>query len=71
MAKSSVAIPDEVVLNKIYVIRHQKVMLDEDLGELYGVETKRLNEQVSRNIDRFPEDLMFKLRDLFPSLCKI
>ena len=46
---------------KIYTIRGQKVMLDSDLAELYGVETKRLNEQVSRNIDRFPADFMFKL----------
>ena len=50
-------------MDKIYVIRHQKVMLDEDLAELYGVETKRLNEQVGRNIDRFPEDFMFKLTE--------
>jgi len=40
----AVAIPDEVVMSKIYVIRGQKVMIDEDLSELYGVETKRLNE---------------------------
>jgi hypothetical protein len=46
---------------RIYTIRGQKVMLDSDLAELYGVETKRLNEQVSRNIDRFPADFMFKL----------
>lgn len=57
----AVAIPDEVVMSKIYIIREQKVMLDEDLAELYGVETKRLNEQVKRNIDRFPEDFMFQL----------
>jgi hypothetical protein len=54
-------IPDEVVMSKIYVIRGQKVMLDTDLSELYGVETKRLNEQVKRNIDRFPADFMFLL----------
>ncbi|MGI4727418.1 MAG: ORF6N domain-containing protein, partial [Janthinobacterium lividum] len=48
-------------MSKIYQIRNQKVMLDEDLAELYGVETKRLNEQVKRNIDRFPEDFMFSL----------
>ena len=63
MAISSVTIPDELVMNRIYVVRDQKVMLDEDLAELYGVETKRLNEQVSRNIDRFPEDFMFKLSE--------
>ncbi len=47
--------------NKILVIRGQQVMLDRDLAELYGVETKRLNEQVRRNIERFPEDFMFTL----------
>ena len=50
-------------MSKIYLVRDQKVMLDEDLAKLYGVETKRLNEQVSRNIDRFPEDFMFKLSE--------
>ena len=54
-------IPDELVMNKIYIIRGKKVMLDEDLAELYQVETKRLNEQVRRNIDRFPDDFMFRL----------
>mgnify|MGYP002374390381 FL=1 len=52
---------DEVLINKIYVIRKQKVMLDRDLAELYGVETKRLKEQVKRNIERFPEHFMFEL----------
>ena len=55
--------PDEVVMSKIYMIREQKVMLDEDLAELYSVETRRLNEQVKRNIDRFPEDFMFTLSE--------
>jgi hypothetical protein len=45
----------------IYVIRNQKVMLDSDLAKLYGIETKRLNEQVRRNLDRFPKDFMFQL----------
>ena len=45
------------------MIRDQKVMLDEDLAELYGVETRRLNEQVKRNKDRFPEDFMFTLTE--------
>lgn len=58
---NSVSLPDEVVMNKIYLVRDQKVMLDEDLAALYGVETKRLNEQVRRNIERFPEDFMFIL----------
>ncbi|RKX19400.1 MAG: ORF6N domain-containing protein [Candidatus Zixiibacteriota bacterium] len=47
--------------NKIYQIRNQRVMLDNDLAELYGVTTKRLNEQVKRNLNRFPEDFMFQL----------
>ena len=47
--------------NRILVIRGQQVMLDRDLAELYGVETKRLNEQVQRIIERFPEDFMFQL----------
>lgn len=59
----AVFIPDEVVVDKIYQIRDQKVMLDEDLAELYGIETKRLNEQVARNPDRFPKDFMFRLTD--------
>lgn len=54
-------IPDEVVMNKIYQIRQQKVMLDSDLGELYQVETRRLNEQIKRNYNRFPADFMFQL----------
>lgn len=56
-------IPDEIILNKIFYIRDQKVMIDSDLAQLYGVETRRLNEQVARNIDRFPEDFMFRLND--------
>ena len=47
--------------NKILIIRGQQVMLDRDLAELYGVETRRLNEQVRRNIERFPENFMFQL----------
>ena len=47
--------------NKIYTIRGVQVMLDSDLAEIYGVETKRLNEQVKRNIERFPEEFMFQL----------
>lgn len=47
--------------NMIYVIRSQKVMLDSDLAELYGVETKNLNKAVKRNISRFPADFMFQL----------
>jgi hypothetical protein len=51
----------KVMMQKIYYIRNQKVMLDSDLSELYGVKTKRLKEQVKRNIERFPERYMFEL----------
>jgi len=54
-------VPHEVIENKIFMIRGHKVMLDKDLAMLYGVPTKRLNEQVRRNIKRFPEDFMFRL----------
>lgn len=53
----------EVITNKIHIIRGQKVMLDSDLAVLYGVPTKRLNEQVRRNKSRFPKDFMFELTD--------
>ena len=56
-----IAIPQEVILNKIYMIRDHKVMLDSDLAELYSVETKQLKRQVRRNADRFPNDFMFEL----------
>ncbi len=56
-----ITIPLEKIINKIYLIRNQKVMLDRDLAELYGVETKRLKEAVKRNIERFPEDFMFEM----------
>ena len=49
--------------SKILVIRGQQVMIDRDLAELYGVETKRLNEQVRRNIERFPSNFMFQLNE--------
>ncbi|MTK52290.1 ORF6N domain-containing protein [Paludibacter sp.] len=52
----------QVIQNKIYTIRGQRVMLDRDLAEMYGVETKRLNEQIKRNIKRFPDDFMFQLK---------
>lgn len=61
--ENELTIPDELVMNKIYLIRNQKVMLDSDLAELYQVETKRLNEQVRRNLKRFPEDFMFQLTE--------
>jgi len=54
-------IPDETVMDKIYLIRDKKVMLDRDLAQLYNVETKVLKQAVRRNIDRFPDDFMFEL----------
>ena len=61
------------IQNMIYVIRGQKVMLDSDLDQLYGVETKALNRQVRRNLIRFPEDFMFQLtKEEYESLkCQI
>ena len=54
-------IPQHLIEGKIFAIRGEKVMLDADLAALYGVTTKRLNEQVKSNRDRFPEDFMFQL----------
>ena len=54
-------VAEQKILNRIYVVRGQKVMLDEDLAAMYGVETRRLNEQVKRNMKRFPHDFMFTL----------
>ncbi|MCL4321750.1 MAG: ORF6N domain-containing protein [Deltaproteobacteria bacterium] len=51
----------ELIENKIYLIRNKKVMLDKDLAELYGVETRVLNQAVKRNAKRFPDDFMFTL----------
>jgi len=56
-------ISNDRIINKILMIRNQKVMLDEDLAALYQVETKRLNEQVKRNLNRFPKDFMFQLSE--------
>jgi hypothetical protein len=53
----------QLIQNMIYEIRGQRVMLDRDLAEMYGVETGALNQAVKRNIDRFPEDFMFRLTD--------
>ena len=55
------AVPQKIIEQKIYLIRGQRVMVDRDLAFLYGVSTKRLNEQVKRNLKRFPSDFMFKL----------
>jgi len=57
-----IVVPDEVIMNKIYLIRGKKVMFDRDLAELYGVETKQLKRAVKRNIERFPEDFMFEMK---------
>jgi hypothetical protein len=54
-------IKQEVIEERIFVIRGQRIMIDRDLADLYGVETKNLNRQVKRNIDRFPEEFMFQL----------
>jgi len=56
-------VAEQKILNRIYVIRGQKIMIDKDLAEMYKVETRRLNEQVKRNKSRFPKDFMFKLTD--------
>jgi hypothetical protein len=61
MENSLKIIPNEIISNNIYFIRNQKVMLDKDLAELFGVETKRLKEQVKRNITKFPNHFMFQL----------
>jgi hypothetical protein len=60
-SKAELIVPDEIVISKILYIRGKKVMIDRDLAELYGVTTKRLNEQVKRNTKRFPEDFMFQV----------
>jgi hypothetical protein len=60
-SSSQQLIPVEVIADKIYLIRSQKVMLDADLAKLYGVSTRRFNEQIRRNRDRFPEDFAFVL----------
>ena len=61
MAENTELLTVDNICNRVYVIRGQQVMLDYDLAEVYGYEVKRLNEQVKRNITRFPEDFMFQL----------
>lgn len=58
-----ITMPIEQISDKILLIRGQKVLLDRNLAELYGVETKRLKEAVRRNIERFPSDFMFEMND--------
>lgn len=61
LTTSDLAVSIQFVERRIYLIRGQKVMLDEDLAELYGVTTSQLNQQVGRNQKRFPSDFMFQL----------
>ena len=63
MAKelNAIAIPEESIINTIFLIRGKKVMIDADLSALYGIETRTLKQAVNRNKERFPEDFMFEL----------
>lgn len=54
-------VPQEMIEKMIFVIRGYKVMIDRELAELYGVKTKQLNQQIKRNIQRFPKEFMFRL----------
>ena len=68
-APSAPTLPLEAITQRIFVLREQKVLLDADLAALYGVDTRRLNEQVRRNRDRFPQDFIFELtRDEYANL---
>ena len=59
--KSTDLVPPERIASRIYLVRGETVMLDADLADLYGVETKVLNQAVGRNRERFPDDFMFQL----------
>jgi hypothetical protein len=59
--KNEIITADEIIMNKISIVREQKVMIDRDLAGLYGVETRVLKQAVRRNINRFPEDFMFEM----------
>lgn len=59
-SENKIMLPEETIISKIYLIRGKKVILDRDLAEFYGVETRRLKEQVRRNVERFPEDFMIE-----------
>lgn len=63
MTEITIAVPSEMIESRIILIRNMRVMLDTDLAELYGVETKVLNQAVKRNLNRFPPDFMFKLME--------
>jgi len=62
LTNKSLTVSIQLIERRIYLIRGQKVLIDFDLADLYGVSTKQLNQQVSRNKKRFPEDFMFRLR---------
>lgn len=62
-SRQEISITDEIIMNQIYMIREQRVMLDKDLAELYGVTTGNLNKAVGRNLKRFPSDFMFRLSE--------
>lgn len=62
--ENEILLSEEIISDKIYFIRKQKVMLDRDLALLYRIETKVLNQAVKRNISRFPEDFMFQLTEI-------
>ncbi len=67
-----IALPVEIIKGKIYLLRGHKVLLDRDLAEMYGVETRVLNQAVRRNISRFPEDFLIALtRDEITNLSRI
>ena len=67
--RSDQLVAEQRIFKIIMIVRGEKVILDSDLAELYGVETRRLNEQVRRNIEKFPEDFMFQLtKDEFDNL---
>ena len=69
MSEAVQLLPLEAITHHILVLREQKVLLDSDLAALYGVDTRRLNEQVKRNRDRFPKDFIFELtREEFANL---
>ncbi len=60
-SEQPIHIPETLITSKIYIVRNKKIMLDRDLAELYEVETRALNQAVTRNIERFPEEFMFQL----------
>ena len=70
-ANQIIEITNELVVNMIHEIRGQKVMLDFELAELYGYETRAFNQQIKRNIDRFPEEFMFKLTSNEVKECRL